>query len=269
MSYLRDTAFVLLAEPFRERDLWLTLYGEQHGKLVGIARGVRTSSSKQRGHIEPYSKIEVMVAKGSAYDKIAVAQTCASSHGLRASLAGLAIFGSAVALVARSTQPAVGNQAVFFLLNDLQTLLSGPEAERISAERSTLIFSSFALHFLEAEGYAMEFDACRVCGQPLGKEAVWLSTDQGGVICRSCVALRPPSPTMGDWISAAVLQTLRFLIREPFTSALILSAPRSVLLEAATAVDRMLSILPGKMDKSAQGFLLSLQNPVDAHPANR
>ncbi len=257
-SYLRDTAFVLLAEPFKEQDVWLTLYGERYGKLVGIARGVRSAHSKQRGHIEPYSKIEVMVAKGSAYDKIAVAQTCASSHGLRSSLPGMAIFGSAVALVARSTEAAVPNEEIFALLNELQELLSGPEASRISTDRSALIFSSFALHTLQAEGYGMEFDRCRLCGDGLEKEAVWLSLEQGGVICRSCVTRTPQSPSMGDWISYPVLQTIRFLLREPLKSVLALSAPRSVLQEVATAVDQLTTLLPRSKQKSVHEFLFSL-----------
>lgn len=257
-SYLRDTAFVLLAEPFKEQDIWITLYGERYGKLVGMARGVRSARSKQRGHIEPYSKIEVMVAKGSAYDKIAVAQTCASSYELRSSLPGIAIFGSAVSLVARSTELAVPNERIFQMLSELRTLLSGAETVRISTDRSALVFSSFTLHLLEAEGYGMEFDRCRLCGNALEKEAVWLSLEQGGVICRSCVTRVPPSPRMGDWISYPVLQTIRFLVREPFTSALALSAPRSVLQEVATAVDRLSTLFPRVTDKSVHEFLFSL-----------
>lgn len=258
MSYLRDTAFVLLAEPFREHDVWLTLYGAQHGKLVGIARGSRAPHAKQRGHVEPYSKIEVMVAKGTSYDKIAVAQTCASSHALRTSLAGMSVFGSAVSLVARTTEPAVGNERVFELLDQLHVLLSLPEAERISLDRASLLVSAFVLHFLEAEGYAMEFDSCRVCGKSLPKEANWLSVDQGGVICRDCFSKTPQSPTVGDWISPEVLQTIRFLLRKSLPAALLLSAPRSVLRDVSVAVDRLTSLLPRMTDRSVQSFLISL-----------
>ncbi len=258
-SYLRDTAFVLKAEPFKEQDIWLTLYGEQHGKLVGIVRSVRSATSKQRGHVEPYSKIEVMVAKGAAFDKIAVAQTCASSHDLRSSLPGMAIFGSAVSLVARSTDSAVPNTRIFELLDELHRLLSGPQAILLSTERSALVFSSFTLHVLEAEGYGMEFDHCRLCDASFEKDSVWLSLEQGGVICRNCVTRIPQSPSMGDWISYPVLQTIRFLLREPFTSVFALSAPRSVLQEVASAVDRLTSVLPRATEKSVHEFLFSLQ----------
>jgi DNA repair protein RecO (recombination protein O) len=257
-KYLRDTAFVLLAEPYKEQDFWLTLYGERFGKLVGMIRGVRSAHSKQRGHVEPYSKIEVMIAKGAAYDKIAVAQTCASSQALRSSLAGMAIFGSAVAIVARSTESAVANERIFQLLDEMQMLLSGSETGRLSTERSALLLSSFILHFLEAEGYGIDFDQCRVCGTSFTKEAVWLSLDQGGVLCRTCVTRVPPSLTQGEWLSYPVLQTIRFLRREPFRSVLALSAPRSVLQESAMAVDRLTSLLPRSTEKSVHDFLFSL-----------
>ena len=258
MAYLRDTAFVLSSEPYRESDAWLTLYGETHGKLVGVARGARNAHSKQRGHLEPFSKIEVMLAKGQSVDKIAVAQSCASSHQLRASLAGMAVFGSALTLVARATEPAVPNPRLFALLDELRAVLSSEETQRISMERASLIFSSFALHLLQAEGYAMDFARCRSCEQALTKDLVWFSLELGGVICRSCYARQPQSPQQGAWISVAVLQTIRFLLREPLAVVFVLSAPRSVLQETSAAIDRMLNVLPRAAQNPAHEFLLTL-----------
>lgn len=258
MAYLRDTAFVLSTVPFREQDAWVTLYGKAHGKLVGIVRGVRSSRSKQRGHIEPFSKIEVMIAKGQAFDKIAVAQTCASSYQLRSSLPGLAVFGSALAFVVRGTEQAVPNQQIFLLLDQLSELLSSEIAERISIERSALLFSSFILHFLDAEGYAMDFERCRVCAEALEKRDVWFSAEQGGVVCDGCYRKSSQHHQRGLSISATVLQTIRFLLREPFSSVLALTAPRSVLQEVSVAIDHMTSVLPRSTEEPVHRFLLSL-----------
>ncbi len=257
-QYLRDTAYVLLSEPFREQDVWLTLYGQQHGKLVGIARGVRSARSKQRGHMEPFSKIEVMLAKGGAYDKIAVVQTCASSDGLRESLSGMAIFGRVVALVARSTEQGVPNERIFLLLDELHRLLSAPEVQRVSTERSALILAAFTLQLLDAEGYAMDFDQCRVCGEALNKDRGWLSLEQGGIVCQACVTKIQLSPSMGAWISAPVLQAIRFFARAPLSSVLALSAPRSILQEVSGAVDQMTHVLPRSQEVPASQFLFSL-----------
>lgn len=258
MAYLRDTAFVLSMVPFREQDAWVTLYGKQQGKLVGIVRGVRNARSKQRGHIEPFSKVEVMIAKGQAFDKIAVAQTCASSFKLRSSLPGLAIFGSAVAFVARGTEQAVPNERIFLLLEQLSDLLSSELAERISLERSALLFSSFILHFLQAEGYAMDFEHCRVCSGTLEKTSAWFSAELGGVVCESCYRRSSQYQQRGLAISSAVLQTIRFLLREPFSSVLALTAPRSILQEVSVTIDHMTSVLPRSTEEPVHRFLLSL-----------
>lgn len=255
--YVRDTAFVLKAEPFKEQDAWVTLYGAQHGKLVGMARGVRSKTSKQRGHIQPYGKIEVMIAKGSAYDKIAVAQTCASSNALRSTLPGMAIFGSAVSLVARSSETSVANPNIFETLDALHGVLSGPLVGLLSTDRSALLLSSFILHLLDAEGYGMDFESCRTCGTALRNEPVWVSVERGGTMCRSCISRTPPAVGTGEWISPTALQTIRFVRREPFASALSLTAPRSVLREVANIVDRCATMLPRMATSSVYDFLFS------------
>lgn len=116
MSYLRDTAFVLRQEPFRDYDGWITLYGKTHGKLEGVARGMYRPSSKQRGHLEPLTCVEVMIAKGQAFDKVAVVQSLAPRPQTRTQL-GSVVFASHVAsLTDRLTREGQPDEQVFAVL---------------------------------------------------------------------------------------------------------------------------------------------------------
>src|SRR6266567_7926085 len=74
MPYLRDRVIVLSKEPFREQDRRYVMYGQEHGLLIAVARGASVKSSKQAGHLEPFCTSDVMIAKGSAFDKLAVAK---------------------------------------------------------------------------------------------------------------------------------------------------------------------------------------------------
>ena len=103
MSYTRDRAIVLRAEPFREQDIWLTCYGRWSGKFTAVARGARSLKAKQLGHVEALSEVEVMIAKGSAFDKVAVSRLVEPRTHVRRSLSATVLAGAAVDFIDRLT----------------------------------------------------------------------------------------------------------------------------------------------------------------------
>src|SRR3989338_2779477 len=99
MSYLRDTAIVLRREPFREEDAWLTLFSKHHGKLEAVARSGHRLEAKALGHADVFSEVEVMIAKGRSFDKLAVVHLVRPRHNLRQSLPALIMAGGFLNLV--------------------------------------------------------------------------------------------------------------------------------------------------------------------------
>ena len=73
MPYIRDRVIVLRSESFREHDRRIVMFGLGHGLLSAVARGASAQQAKQGGHIVPFSEAEVLIAKGAAFDKLAVA----------------------------------------------------------------------------------------------------------------------------------------------------------------------------------------------------
>lgn len=160
MPYLRDRVIVLKKEPFREQDRRYVMYGREHGLLVAVARGASSPRSKQAGHLEPFSEAEVMIAKGVAFDKLAVAKIF-TPYALRATpLAAVVIAGAFADLVIKLTRQGIADERIFLLLQDvIETLAAMPEIP--SPERARLIYAAATLRLLDLVGFAPDVGAHR------------------------------------------------------------------------------------------------------------
>ncbi|MCI0479462.1 recombination protein O N-terminal domain-containing protein [Candidatus Uhrbacteria bacterium] len=156
MPYLRDRAFILKKEPFREQDRRIVMYGREHGLLVAVARGSSHARSKQAGHLEPFTDIEVMVAHGRAFDKLAVAtRVPGSSPRLR--LGGLAVLGAFSDLVASLTRPGVSDARIFDLYRDVREA-AALLPDTTTPERGRLLHAAASLKLLDLIGFAPSAD---------------------------------------------------------------------------------------------------------------
>ncbi len=152
MAYLRDRVIVLKKEPYREQDRRYTLYGKEFGLLVAVARGSSVRTSKQAGHLEPFSECEVMIAKGSAFDKLAVARMVQAAQ-FESQLAAFAVAGAFSHLLVRLLRPGIADEGIFEILRELIATLSGMPQEP-TPERARLVLAAATLHLLDALGFA-------------------------------------------------------------------------------------------------------------------
>ncbi|MFN7148703.1 MAG: DNA repair protein RecO, partial [Microthrixaceae bacterium] len=64
MSLYRDTAIVLRTHKLGEADRIVVLLTRGHGKVRGVAKGVRRTTSKFGSRLEPGSHIQVQLHEG-------------------------------------------------------------------------------------------------------------------------------------------------------------------------------------------------------------
>lgn len=205
MSYLRDTVYILKTSPFREHDAWVSMYGRDHGKLEAVARGTRRWKAKQLGHLEDLSRVDVMIAKGASFDKLAVAHAVESHHGLRQRLGAMVTLGAFAHLVDQLTRPGLADRDIFDLLEEFHKTWHETPREP-SPERARLLYAAAAMRLLALLGYAPSFDRA-----PVSNEAHKL---------------------------------LQVLPRTSFSVALAITAPSSVLSEASRSVEDILRTTP-------------------------
>ncbi|MFZ1412037.1 MAG: DNA repair protein RecO [Micropruina sp.] len=203
MPTYRDEAVVLRAHKLGEADRILTLLSRQHGKIRAVARGVRRTSSKFGGRLEPFSHVDLQFANGRSLDVVTQAVTLhAYSEPLggdyQAYTSGQVILETADRLVVEEREPAI--RQYLLLVGALNALTSGTND---GPRPASMIMDSYLLRAVAVAGYAPSLADCARCGAEGPHEA--FSPASGGVVCRRC---RPPGSAMPGPAVLAYLTSL-------------------------------------------------------------
>jgi len=201
----RLSAIVLKRRDLGEADRLLTVMTRDKGKLTLLAKGVRKSASRKAGHVEPFTHVEFLVAKGKSLDLVTQAETITAHRQLRENLL-LSTWAYYVAELAdvftREDDP---NALLFDLL--LQTL-----GRLDQGEEPALTVRYYELHLLSLVGYQPQLFRCVQCNEPLKPEDNFFSVARGGVLCPKHGAHQVDTIPL----PLVVLKVLRFLQSRPW-----------------------------------------------------
>ena len=81
-----DEGIVIRRKSFGEADRILTLYTKNHGRVYLIAKGVRKTASRKRGHIEIFNLIRFQAISGHGMDLMTEAEVIDDFVSVRKSL---------------------------------------------------------------------------------------------------------------------------------------------------------------------------------------
>lgn len=196
----RDEAIVLRTHKLGEADRILTLLSRRHGKVRAVARGIRRTSSKFGGRLEPFSHVDLQFAQGRTLDVVTQAATLhAFSDRLgsdyQAYTTGQVMLETADRLVAEEGEPAL--QQFLLLVGALNALTAGTAD---GPRPPTMIMDSYLLRAVAVAGYAPALSECARCGEVGPHEA--FAPQLGGMVCRTC---RPPGSA---WVKPGVTEYL-------------------------------------------------------------
>jgi len=151
MAYRRDRAIVLRKETVRDFDRRYTLYGRDHGFCVAFARGTARPTSRQAGHLEPFSEVDVMIASGQYTDHLAVAKQVSFFHltGFQSSL----FVGRFCDLVCHMVRPGVSDDRLFNLLLEVRSV-SRVFPDECTSSRLRFLFAGASFKLLDILGYS-------------------------------------------------------------------------------------------------------------------
>ncbi len=176
---LKTEAIVLRHSELGEADRLLTLFSREAGILRAVAKGVRRIHSKKAGHLEPFTRVSLMLAR--THDLWLVTQAVALDLylPLREDLVLTGEAAYVLELVDRFSYEEGENRTLYQLL--VETL------ERLS--RGDPIFTAvhfFELHLLDCVGFRPQLFNCVRCRDEIQPVDQFFSATLGGAVCPKC-----------------------------------------------------------------------------------
>jgi DNA repair protein RecO (recombination protein O) len=176
----KTEAIVLRQRRFGEADRFLTVYTPAHGKLEVKARGVRKTTSRMSGHLQPLTRCVLSLAQGHVSDVVTGCETLESFQPLRDNLERLSRALYAVELIDRMVPEQVHGYATYRLLHDTLRRLA-------EAEDQDQALRFFEMRLVDQCGFRPELESCAGCGSALEPVENFFAPLSGGVVCRGCV----------------------------------------------------------------------------------
>jgi DNA repair protein RecO (recombination protein O) len=219
-------AVVLRSIRFGEADRVLHLFTLEAGRVNAIAKGVRKTTSRFGGRLEPLTHAELQLHHGRGELETVSGADILTSHAMvRADPARLAVaLIGAEAVLKLHVEPEPHPRAFRGLLRFLELLaVSPPPAGHPAHDPLGL---AFQLKLLLVAGYLPHLDACAGCGSP-GPLGAY-SAPAGGAVCSACAGGVECFP-----LGAPALAAMRALVGEPLARA---ALPSAVAAEALRVV---------------------------------
>ena len=179
----RDEAVVLRAQKLGEADRIVTLLTRERGRIRAVAKGVRKTTSRFGGRLEPFMMIDVQLYEGRSLDTVTQVETI-GAYGLQIAAdysrytAATAMLETAERMTETEREPAV--QQFLLLAGGLRTLAG-------ATHEPGLVLDAYLVRSLAVAGWAPSFVDCARCGAAGPHRAFALGA--GGAVCSSC---RPP-----------------------------------------------------------------------------
>ncbi len=201
----KSEAVVIKRMNLGEADKILTIFTPNFGKLRVVAKGVRKVTSRLAGHVELFTRSQMLLAKGRNLDIVTQSETVDAYRPMHDDLSRLAHASYAAELLDKLTPDALESYPSYKLTVEVFQLLS-TDHDPDKALRW------FELQLLGYQGYAPELTRCVECHNELAPVVNAFSPALGGVVCASCRRIG-----MGRELSVNALKVLRLMQRNPYS----------------------------------------------------
>jgi DNA repair protein RecO (recombination protein O) len=176
--------------------------------MRAIAKGVRKLRSRKAGHLEPFTRASLLLARGRDMQIVTQAETIDAYNPLRESLLLVGYASYVVELLDRFTYEEGENRALYRLLIDtLGNLVRHPDP--------LLVVRYYEIRLLDLLGFRPQLFNCAHCGKQIQPEDQFFSAKEGGVLCPRCGS----GTQAAHPISMLALKYFRHMQRSTFSEA--------------------------------------------------
>jgi DNA repair protein RecO (recombination protein O) len=224
-------AIVLRHADWGEADRLLVIFTRESGKLRAVAKGARKLRSRKAGHLEPFSCVTLMLARGRDFWIVTQADTVDAFLPLKDDLVRTGYAAYVVELLDRFTYEEGENQGLYRLLKE--TL------HRLVEEDLPPVVRYFELRLLDLVGFRPDLFHCVGCGKKIEAVDQFFSALEGGALCPQC-GLKAPHARP---VSMLALKYLRHYQRSAYREAKNAGLPKGVRSEVEALLQYYLTYL--------------------------
>ncbi len=201
----RTDGIILHRTDFGEADRLLTVFTPKLGRLRLLAKGARKPTSRKSGHVEPFTYVHMLVARGRNLDIVSQVETLETFRLLREDLERASQAYYLAELINSFIGEGDENSPLFDLA--LATL-----ARLCEARDPTLALRFFELRLLGLVGYQPQLHFCVECRAQLEPVTNYFHPPAGGVLCpRHGEAVRGAEP-----LALPTFKVLRYMQTHPW-----------------------------------------------------
>jgi DNA repair protein RecO (recombination protein O) len=172
----RTDALILKRRDFGEADRLLTILTPRYGKLDVIAKGARKPTSTKTGHVELFTRADLLIHRGRDLGIVVQAEVRQPYLPLREDLQRGAYAGYVVELADRFTTSGDEDLTrVYTLLDDTLRRLCTDSDLRLAVRY-------YEVHLLDAAGFRPELHECVISRETIQPEDQYFSYADGGVV---------------------------------------------------------------------------------------
>jgi DNA repair protein RecO (recombination protein O) len=165
-----------------------------------VAKGVRKPLSRKAGHLELFTRVQVLISRGRDLDIISQAEMVEPYLALRGELVRVSYAAYFVELADSYVVEGDENRAIYNLLSAGLGWLCRTGDLRLTARY-------FEQRVLQRAGFRLELHNCVVRGERIAAEDQFVSIADGGVVCPACGHDHPRARP----ISMSALKVLRYM----------------------------------------------------------
>jgi DNA repair protein RecO (recombination protein O) len=207
MPPYKEQGIVLRAIKLGEADKIVTIMTQGSGKVRGVAKGIRKTTSRFGARLEPFTHVSLMLYRGRGQlDTVTQAEIIAPHMAIRQDLALFAAGETMLEAVDKVAQEHERNVRLALLL------LSGLRALDAKPADPAAVAESFMLKMLSLSGFHPALTACAICGDT---DPQLFSADLGGAVCAQLRIEASLFSTMLFPVYVGIVDWVALYLRDP------------------------------------------------------
>ncbi|MBN2404953.1 MAG: DNA repair protein RecO [Coriobacteriia bacterium] len=229
----RVQALSLKKTKLGESDLIVTFLAEDGCQVRAVAKGARKTKSRFGSRVEPFTVVDLMLARGRSLDIVTEAQCVATHDALRGDLDRMSAASVVVDFLDKISVECQTEERLFALSTTTLDVMELAEVEDLRALVVAFLVKGMAMH-----GYRPQLTSCAGCAASIRNgDFTLFSMSSGGVVCADCAG----ADTSTVRVSADVPDVLNALLGARMADVGALGIPDRLLRDSLTLLRTFIS----------------------------